>query len=898
MVDNIPLPTSIDSFCIPLPQSPDTIPVPGNHPPTQGGSNTKKYMEGDKEEDLTAYTKTRLGIVKMHTKCPISGHVKITPSFSMNKKLNNKINKSQKKLPIKPSKGEADVLQSNVKVPKSPSSADVKEVLVHDTTATLHNPIHPALSSADSSNKNNNSNVNNASTKKLDIRERINEWKQELVNDINKGKLKGFNKKLNSSVVSESNFVCVDNPMPHIDDFFLNKTFVEVKSHNGLKRLRWPIEMVRQTTGSNPLFFSCNPLYYDFCDDSKKLKNKKAIKNNIKNNEKGSRRVKRDEAKKISSMKVEASFDDDFNEPSSAAKWDTSEEDEKEDESKAETQRLRKRKGRRKRSYSSRESSSSRSYRRRSSRSSCSRSSSSYFSSSSKSYSYSHGSSSRSKSREYSRKKYSKNKKRRRSYSRSPSDRSFIKRIYRICPSALPPTKNTTQTSTHNKTNVTQNNSMTVKTSTSQIPLPEKQLVQQEKFQHIGPDDPLVFKNSVNKNAIQPSKPPNKTQDSFVIPADQLEKYKALRQQAERHAKQFNHQEADPASNEVPGGRSESPVVVKEYSSGNKDPQMQLVEDLYLKQMAAIMSKQATPELMHKQNIVNIIDGKDILEDGVSEKRRVLTYASNPPGHFINTPTFLPIMHVAPSFVRTPIFIRPHASKTNINNVSSLLQSKSKVVEQTVLPQTTEPAPQEVNPDVVTSVPTCTEEPISERQLKSPVKSSASKPTEENVASVSDVTELCEEDTTSLSDMHDQHMLLGESLFKPAIPQQEYIQIVQVPAQQNFVKQQQQQHLQLLQQRQLQLQHQQQLQLNLQLQQQKQLQMQSLQQGNIILASPIQQGPLSVPIINRQGMIIGTARKQPTFVQVPSAPVITPTLLGGQPMILTSNQFIVPRFLR
>ena len=751
-----------------------------------------------------------------------------------------------------------------------------------------------------------------AGVKRMDIQDRINEWKKELLSDMSRARGRGANKQGHVTNVDTIN----NPPKSLVADDILKRTFVAVRSLSGLNTYHWPIETVKQTSGPSPLVFSCNPLFFDFLKTRKSLRRQEATRALFGTSKKACNK---------------ASFDDDPTAPSNAARWETS------DESGAEAVLAARplRRARRRSSSPSRGSSrssrdkSSRKRRRRSAscHSSCSRSCSSYSSSSSsssRSYSRSTSSSSRASSRSgggYHRSKY-RGRKRRRSRSRSYSDRNFIKRIYKICPTALPKIPKSS-----GKDGVpTQTNKAGAKTSTSQIPLPEVQLSQHEKFQFIGPNDPLVFKTSQAPDITSAPTSEENKKDSFVIPPDQLEKYKALRLQAERHANSLNGVVA--GKEEMKRGSEErrSPVVVKEYSGGNKDPQLQLVENLYRKQMAAIMCNQRQPirnkffyQQKHQSEVTNVAANK--VEEG--GKRRSGNNFSQPGP--VNSHTFVPLMPVSSSVVRgAPLYLRPQSFKADNHPPSEqegarLQRGDSDDEEMPCTTHSASVASQEPSPlETLPSNTSPKRKPSSEAEQVVPGNREGllefvdtEIPSLPSLTSTPSMVSL-DNSAVEMEEQHLQHMLLGENLVKPAI-QQDFIQIVHLPSQHQLLKQQQQQQqqqtqLHLLQQAQLQMQQQQQqqqqqLQLNFQLQQQqqqqKQLQLQSLQAGNIFVASPVQATQLTVPIVNRQGLIIGTARKQPTILQVPTGQLVTPTLVSAQPMLLgPSNQILLPRFIR
>lgn len=140
-----------------------------------------------------------------------------------------------------------------------------------------------------------------------------------------------------------------------------------------------------------------------------------------------------------------------------------------------------------------------------------------------------------------------------------------------------------------------------------EIVMPSKELSQEEKFQPIGPNDPLVFKTklaSSSGRSVEDEKYVKKSEKeisaSFIIPPEQAEHYKALRLQAERHARKVmggitgeGETEEDELTGLVDVSLESSNQVV---NSGN--PQQQLVEELYLEQMASLMAQQHQNQLV------------------------------------------------------------------------------------------------------------------------------------------------------------------------------------------------------------------------------------------------------------------------------------------------------------
>lgn len=1113
LVDSIPLPESPSylhnvphppsypppfSLPIPLPNNLplDSIPIPGavttiktSQPNTRSKEGFKSVEDSvnsfinqvdGKEEDLTAITKTRLGIVKLHTKYTPSIMHKTTSSFPAHKRgLDGltKNNKHLKKSQNKANKQQNEVLKGmesqHIETTKEVTKAlngPVKNITSIDTIPSQSghalDPIKPNINSHNSiiniisnnitptstitsTNNNNVANVTNAvnkspgkvdntlnnsntnvGVKKLDIQQRISEWKQELLRDMSRGRFRGAKEQTiisNEDQTKVGNDATNESSLPDDDSVkILNKTFVEVKSFSDLKTYKWPIEMVKHTSGSNALSYSCNPLFFDFLrlEDRVSLKSTKGL---FGKDEHCSKRLtceimknkgdfikvrKRLKTTDGEITKMETGFDDDLNSKTNAAKWDTSEESEIAncEKSNKSTKKVRKSKSNRiedKDSSSSNtesyfsSSSRSKSYSRRKRRerwfnSSCSRSGSSCSSYSSRSYSResSYSSESRHSSKSKSRgsyRRYQRKRKnaRRRSRSRSFSrltERNFMKRVYKICPPLPKIIKKSNSVDNNTKTNsslsvgkpmIIQSNEACLESSlkqnsrTCQIPLPKKQLSQEEKFQHIGPDDPLVFKTtskSLSEDSTNTSATGNveyKKDEEFVIPPEQLEKYKLLRMKAERHAKKLKGEggiEEDIEENHQVAMKEEtskSATVVKEYKSGNSDPQMQLVEELYLKQMAAIMSshdiRQHHPHQLrhpHKVGFNNLPKNRDMMHMMGGNNAlgpRMLCHSSNNfyKNRMMNSQAFHPLMQGGSPVGRKSLFLRPRQAKSTMNiradfkskpinsmkvkaEVKEYVKQSSQVFESKLDKEFNKKTSEASNPQE--KIADTTSESLYHQELEKVVSSN----TQHSIVTVSEdlpqssndphvlmssndsevsSTVLSSLNTTlitpnasadsniNLAEMNDcniQHLLLGDNLVKSSIGQQDFIRIVQLPSQHQLLQQQQhQQQLQLLQQRQLQIQQQQQLQLNLQLQQQQQLQYQQIQSGNIILASPIQHSQISVPIINRQGMIIGTARKQPTLVQMPAGQLITPTIISGQPMILgSSGQVLLPRFIR
>ena len=136
--------------------------------------------------------------------------------------------------------------------------------------------------------------------------------------------------------------------------------------------------------------------------------------------------------------------------------------------------------------------------------------------------------------------------------------------------------------------------------------IPSKELCQEEKFQPIGPNDPLVFKTklpSSSGQSVEEEKVVKKSEKeisaSFIIPPEQAEHYKALRLQAERHARKVmggitGEGETEDELTGLVDISFEPPNQV--VNSGN--PQQQLVEELYLEQMASLMAQQHQNQLV------------------------------------------------------------------------------------------------------------------------------------------------------------------------------------------------------------------------------------------------------------------------------------------------------------